>query len=77
MLWLFLGFCIGTGQINLNATFAIGYVMAVPLVLSICLASAYGLSVGLWKAGYDPDLHALPLFSSLMDGLSPYSTWSI
>lgn len=57
-----------TDQINLNLTFALLYLLVVALVLAICLATAYAMSVGLWKAGYDPDLHALPLFSSLMDG---------
>ena len=70
MLWLFLAFAVSTDQVNFNAMFAVLYFLVVPIVLAICLVSAYAMSVGLWKAGYDPDLHALPLFSSLMDGMS-------
>ena len=48
-------------NVSLNMT------VALQVVLSLLLG--YGIAVLLWRKGWDPDTHALPLVTSIIDGI--------
>ena len=37
--------------------------------MALALLLGYGIAVLLWRKGWDPDTHALPLVTSIIDGI--------
>lgn len=54
-------------SVSANTLFYIFYSVCCAITIGGALASAHVLSVFLWKHDWDPDIHALPVMSALMD----------